>query len=158
MCRRIAIKSEQHGQALVETALMITVVLLLLMGIIEFGLLFLGYVRVSNAAREGARAGSLWLTHPYPSNPSEPTLCGQVRNSVWSELPAVKDSGTVTITLTDGDVDCVGSPNPDLEAGAPITVTVSHDYDLIFVSSLPLIKGIISSPYPVSRTVVMSVQ
>jgi Flp pilus assembly protein TadG len=151
MFRRIARKSEQEGQAMVETALMILVVLLLLMGIIEFGFLFYAYVRVSNAAREGARAGSLWLMHQY-----NPTLCEQVQQSVWSEFPAVEDAGTVAITLPDGDVDC--SDSPTLEAGGPITVTVSYDYDLPLISDLPIIKDIISSPYPVSRTVVMRVQ
>jgi Flp pilus assembly protein TadG len=151
MFRGIARKSKQEGQAMVETALMIMVVLLLLLGIIEFGFLFYGYVRVSNSAREGARAGSLWLMHP-----SNPTLCEQVRQSVWSELPAVEDSGTVTITLVDGNVACGASPT--LERGDPITVTVGYDFDLPVISGMPIIRDIISSPYPVSRAVVMRIQ
>jgi len=153
MFQQIAMNSEQDGQALVETALMIMVVLLLLMGIIEFGFVFFAYVRVSNAAREGARSGAVWLMQP-----SNPTLCGQVHQSVWSELPAIKDadSGTVTITSVNGDVDCDAPPT--LESGDPITVTVTYNFDLPVISGMPIVRDMISSPYPVSRTVVMRVQ
>lgn len=151
MLRRVAVRSDQEGQAMVETALMIMAVLLLLMGIIEFGFLFFAYVRVSNAAREGARAGSLWLRQP-----SNPTLCDQVQQSVFAELPAIEDQGAITITLADGVFVCGGSPT--LESGDAITVTVSYDYELPVISGMPIIRDVISSPYPVSRTVVMRIQ
>ena len=144
-------KSGQKGQALVETTFMLLAVLLLLMGIIEFGFLFYTYVRVSNAAREGARAGSLWLMHAHYD-----TLCEQVKQSVWSEVPAIKSSGSVTITLTNGDVDCSNSPTT--QTGEPITVTATYDYPLPIVSALPIIGDIIPSPFPVSRTAVMRFQ
>jgi len=151
MLWRIRSKSGQEGQALVETTFMILAVLLLLMGIIEFGFIFYAYVRVSNATREGARAGSLWLMHPQYD-----TLCEQVEKGVWSEVPAIEGSGAVTITLKDGDVDCSVSPTP--EAGEPITVTVTYDYPLPVISALPIIGDIIPSPFPVARTVVMRFQ
>mgnify|MGYP000934277113 FL=1 len=47
------------GQSLVETAVILPVVLLLIMGIIDFGLLFNNYILISNASREGARRASL---------------------------------------------------------------------------------------------------
>ena len=47
----------QKGQSLVEFAIILPVVLLLLMGIIEFGMMFNSYLTIQNVAREGARLG-----------------------------------------------------------------------------------------------------
>jgi len=51
---------QQDGQALIETALALPVLLLVLFGIIEFGLAFARYQVVTNASREGARAATLF--------------------------------------------------------------------------------------------------
>ena len=48
------------GQAAVETALILPALLVLLMGIIIAGLTFYAVIQVTNAAREGARAGSMY--------------------------------------------------------------------------------------------------
>jgi Flp pilus assembly protein TadG len=48
-----------RGQSLVETAIILPLVLLLIMGIIDFGLLFNNYILISNASREGARKAAL---------------------------------------------------------------------------------------------------
>ena len=150
-------KSGQEGQALIETTFMILAVLLLLMGIIEFGFLFYAYVRVSNATREGARAGSLWLMYREFTGPHgsyEPTLCDTVSGAVLSEVSGIND---VTITLEEGPVIC---DDTDLtpEAGEPITVTATYNFTLPVVSALPIIRDIMPSPFPVSRTAVMRFQ
>lgn len=156
MIERFRSQSGQQGQAMVETALMILVVLLLLMGIIQFGFIFYAHVRVSNAAREGARAGSLWLM-----NRNYETVCDQVEVGVKSEVNCVTepDPGKncdITVILDGAPVvDCAVT---DPGRGEPITVTVTYDYDLPIVTALPIIRDIIPSPYPVSRTVVMRCQ
>lgn len=48
---------QERGQDLVEYALVLPLFLFLALSIIELSLLFFSYVTVSNAAREGARAG-----------------------------------------------------------------------------------------------------
>jgi hypothetical protein len=48
----------QEGQSLVEFALIVTVILLLLSGMLEFGLLFDQHQTLETATREGARVGS----------------------------------------------------------------------------------------------------
>ena len=151
-------KREQEGQALVETTFMILAVLLLLMGIIEFGFLFYAYVRVSNATREGARAGSLWLMYRAFTGPPDyyynPILCDTVSEAVLSEVSAIQ---YITITLEGVDVGC---PDDSLtpQAGEPITVTATYDYPLPVVSALPIIRDVMPSPFPVSRTAVMRFQ
>ena len=49
----------EEGQDLIEYALVLPLLLLLFLGIIEFGILTFDYNTVANAAREGARAGIL---------------------------------------------------------------------------------------------------
>lgn len=50
---------EQKGQALVEFALVIPILLLIIMAIIEFGIMFNSYLVLTNASREGARLASV---------------------------------------------------------------------------------------------------
>jgi len=47
----------ENGQSLVEFAIMLPVLLLLLMGILEFGLILNSYLTINNSAREAARLG-----------------------------------------------------------------------------------------------------
>jgi len=49
----------QTGQDLVEFALALPVLLLLLIGVFQFGVLAFSYNTLANAAREGARLGSV---------------------------------------------------------------------------------------------------
>ena len=48
------------GQAIVEFALVLPLILILLLGIIEFGVIFYNKAMVTNASREGARAGIVY--------------------------------------------------------------------------------------------------
>lgn len=51
--------NRKKGQGLVEFALILPVLLLVLMGIIEFGYVFAAYTSLFNAAREGSRYGAV---------------------------------------------------------------------------------------------------
>lgn len=46
-----------RGQSLVEFAILLPLLLLLLMGILEFGIMLNSYLTIHNSAREGARLG-----------------------------------------------------------------------------------------------------
>ena len=48
-------RRREHGQALVEFALVLPILLMLLCGIIDFGWVYYNQMALSNAAREGAR-------------------------------------------------------------------------------------------------------
>src|SRR5881628_3524726 len=51
----------EEGQNLVEFALLLPVLLYILMGIIQFGLIFAVYVTINNSVREAARWGSIYI-------------------------------------------------------------------------------------------------
>jgi len=61
-CRQI---KRANGQSLVETALILPLLTLLLLGVVEFGLVLYAHVQVANAAREAARAASLYNSTRY---------------------------------------------------------------------------------------------
>ena len=57
MRRRVA-RHREEGQAIVELALIMPVFMLLLLGILEFGMAFDHLITISYASREGARTGA----------------------------------------------------------------------------------------------------
>ena len=65
--------SEDRGQDLVEFALSLPLLLLLLFGIIESGLIYLSYNSITNAAREGAHYGSISPANEGPATCAAPS-------------------------------------------------------------------------------------
>lgn len=55
-------RKNEKGQALVEMALVLPLLIILILGIIQFGIIFNNQVAVASAAREGARAASVGAT------------------------------------------------------------------------------------------------
>ena len=51
--------ADETGQNIVEFALLLPILMYILMGIMQFGLVFAAYLTVNNAVREGARWGSI---------------------------------------------------------------------------------------------------
>ena len=79
----------ERGQSLVETAIALPLVLLLLMGIMEYGWYFYNQLNVENSSREGARFG---IVHTDST-----TFNADVTAVVNSMLVG---PGTVTVTVT----------------------------------------------------------
>jgi hypothetical protein len=82
------------GQSLVETALLLPIVALLLIGVVEFGLILYAHVQVANAAREAARAASLYRSTRFETiepSKSDTTNCdGSILG--WSLDQVVKQA------------------------------------------------------------------
>jgi Flp pilus assembly protein TadG len=57
--RRLARYASDKGAELIEMAIVLPILLLIFAGIIDFGFMFQRYEVVTNAAREGARMGTL---------------------------------------------------------------------------------------------------
>lgn len=117
-------KKSFNGQSLVEFALTLPLLLLLLFGALDMGRIFHAAVVLNNAAREGARHGSL-----------------NRNDVVGMQQAAVREAGLsgITISLIDVDVVCgnmLAAP-PPCPRGEPINVTVTHEFDLILGWILP---------------------
>ena len=115
----------ESGAELIEFSLTLPLLLLIVLGIIEFGFMFREYEVVTNAAREGARIAILTNT-PY----SDPDITARVNDYLTTagldtDLATV-DPGTATPTPVGGV--CVSM--------RPVTVTYQH--------AVPFLSGIMT--------------
>ncbi len=121
LIRRRREKGEK-GQALVEFALLIPIFLILVFSIVDFGMGFYSWITVTNAAREGARLGS-------------------VQASEFLITERVKDTADLPNELTNMRVTVIGAQG---QPGDSVVVQVDYDYNLITpLASLlaPFISG-----------------
>ena len=88
----------ERGAAAVEMALVMPLLILMVMGIIDFGRIFNGEIQLSQAAREGARVAALG----FPENPD---VIARTRAALNN--PAFQ-GGTATISVA--VVDANGNP------------------------------------------------
>jgi Flp pilus assembly protein TadG len=128
-----------RGQALVEFALVIPIFLLLVAGMIDFGLGLNASITVSNAAREGARLGVVTKLTASGSD-----FAGTVNARVASVLGSGLVSGaTTTITCERPPVPPATAPTacvfatgqidpPTAKTGDSVVVTVSFGYPMIW--------------------------
>lgn len=128
-------KSER-GQSLVELGVSLLVLLYLLSGAVEFGILFFQYVQLRDAAQEGALYGSM---NPTPADITE--IMNRVRFSSASplDLDALITSGEVTVEITIDDKPPTDPLYATLDCeGHGIEVAVGYNHR-IFMPFLPQI-------------------
>ncbi|WP_458413552.1 TadE/TadG family type IV pilus assembly protein [Schinkia sp. CFF1] len=94
----------QKGQAMVELALTLPILILILFGIIDFGRIFHVYLTLENAGREAARIASLGGTDTeiaQMAKQAAPSLNGNNITVTASPSKSYRTTGTyVTVTLT----------------------------------------------------------
>jgi Flp pilus assembly protein TadG len=112
----------EHGAELVEFALTFPLLLLVVMGIIDFGLLFQQYEVLTNAAREGARVSVL---------PGYGTA--DIKTRVNQYLQATSLS-SATVTTTVGAVQKLSIGAGLCASVTPVTVSYAHSY--LFLSGI----------------------
>jgi Flp pilus assembly pilin Flp len=66
--RRHRIIKSEKGASAVEFALILPLLIMLVFGIVEFGIAFNNYVTITHAAREGARIAAVDLNNPDLKN------------------------------------------------------------------------------------------
>ena len=137
----------ERGQSLVEFSLVLMPLFVILLAIIQFGFIFNAYVTITNAAREGARNGTIYI---YDANLSKAqndlarneSIKASVINSMnllTKVTPNFSTGGTWTqsgTTFTNGDlvVSYVlpsGTTDTDARVGYQITVRAVYHQDLI---------------------------
>ncbi len=136
---------KEKGQSLVELAIILPLLLLILLGIIDFGRVFYSYVTITNASREGARYGALhpgWVDENDNANPNNVKF--HVIQEAANTVPILPQEITV---ITDTNT---------------ITVTVQADFQAFFFGNLPYIRdffpetGILPivarSTFPIAQT------
>jgi Flp pilus assembly protein TadG len=123
-------KSER-GQSLVELAISLIVLLYLLSGAVEFGLIFFQYIQLRDAAQEGALYGSMNPPSSATDFAAETKIADRVKYSSSSPIDLLNDTNVVIdITVTDGKY-C---------EGGSLAVTVSYPHK-VFMAFMPRIIG-----------------
>jgi len=130
----------QSGQAALEMALTMPLVFVLIMGVLELGLAFNAYVTVAAAAREGARAGAIYLYDSAYSqaandqNRESGTGTGtpyteNIRDTVQASLGILKTSPSNFNKATDVTISYTPQVDPiNTRKGSIVTVQVTYRY------------------------------
>jgi Flp pilus assembly protein TadG len=151
----------ERGQSLVEFALVMMPLFIILLGIIQFGFIFNAYVTLTNASREGARLGTVFMCNEDSLGTStwSKAQCDLARNNAVKDrvlgsmnlltktAPQFSTSTTWTqsgTTFTNGDLVVAYSnpaavPETDARVGQQITVRALYHQDLI----IPLIAQLL---------------
>ena len=132
---RLRHTTEERGQALVETALSLMILIVLLMGMVDFGLAFAHRIALTNASRAAARFATR-----FPD--------------IESAITIVAIEALVGTVILPADFDRENDPVPDelsvivsceasaggsctsAKRGEPITVTVTFEYTPLFGGTL----------------------
>lgn len=139
MSQLFKFKKNEKGQTIVEFAIILPILLIVVMGIIQFGLIFLGFATISNAAREGARVGIVQPTYDDAKS---------------AAIIKVNEAFDATPTVTK-DGDPVFSSLVDFRRGNSFRVTVSGKVDII----VPLLGSVFpSGEVSISRTSTMRIE
>ena len=137
------------GQSLVEFSLILFPLFFVLLGIIQFGFIFNTYVTMTNAARDAARMGTIYVydrtsgqtkaTNDLLRNESVRTEVLASMNMLGKTSPYFATTGTWTQsgdTFTNGDLRVTyvlpsGVTNSETRMGQQITVRATYHQDLI---------------------------
>ena len=110
----------QRGQALVEFTIVLPILMLLIMGIFQFGMMLNAYITIGNAAREGARAGIIGSTD------------AEIRNLIISTSPSLEPEN-LTVSITPSETNRI--------SGGTLAVNVTYNYKL----TVPIISSLFNN-------------
>jgi Flp pilus assembly protein TadG len=141
--------SSERGQSLVELAISLVILLYLLSGAVEFGIIFFQYVQLRDAAQEGALYAS---THPTQADLT--AIQDRIKGSSSSPINLTNEvaNGNVTIAISiDGipSTDAANYATVDCE-GHGLQVQVSYTHR-IFMPFMPRLLG--RNTIPLNATV-----
>ncbi len=124
---RLALRPRSRGQALVELALILPVLLVLFASALDLGRMFYSQITIANAAKEGALEAS---RNPTSFDNTQP--CNATTNRVICLV--INEAKGSFYSITPSDVTLVCSPSPcpsDPTVGDTVTVKVTGKFTLI---------------------------
>jgi Flp pilus assembly protein TadG len=135
--------SNQRGQAVIEMALTLPLLLLVVFGIIDFGFMFQRYEVVTNAAREGARLGVLQSSAGYTATEAQNRALDYMRasglNATERPCGGAEVKNTMCAQMTTQTVTVAGST--PAKTVQQVTVIVEYDHEHSFVGPIMQLFG-----------------
>jgi Flp pilus assembly protein TadG len=117
-------RRDQRGAAALEFALIVPILVMVVFGIVDFGYAINRDTLVNNAAREGAREGSL--------NPVQASIISVVRQNLSQVEPVGTTPSKITVTVTcrkPDDSPCTNFATDAVSGGTVIvTVALQHSW------------------------------
>lgn len=123
---------DDEGASAVEFALVSVVLILFLVGIVQFGYTFFQYLEVVHSAREGARWAALGVEAGSVSDPT--SVRGRVASAAPGLSPGLVDAN-ITVSVAGGGSQAV----IPADSGKPVTVGVSYSSPIF----MPLLGDIV---------------
>ena len=126
----------QDGVSAVEFAIVLPLFVVLIFGIIEFGVIMYNKAIITNASREGARFAILFDSDVH----DDLAIANKVKEHLKFDP---NDNSSILINLggTPAPPTISVLPTPDRPRGTPISVTVTYPYDFMllpnFLPGLP---------------------
>ena len=150
--RRLRAEPAEAGQSLVEFSLVVMPLFMILLGIIQFGFIFNTYVTMTNASRDAARLGTVYVydrtltksQNDLARNESIKTQVIASMNQLSTTSPRFATGSTWTqsgTVYTNGDLQITyllpsGVTESDPRTGQRLTVKATYHQDLV----VPLIS------------------
>ncbi|WP_035787822.1 TadE/TadG family type IV pilus assembly protein [Clostridium ljungdahlii] len=123
----------EKGQALVEFAIILPILLLIVMGIVQFGMVINSYITIENASREGARAGIIGSTDQ------------EIQYLIVTTSPNL-DPKNLTVTITPSE--------SSRRSGDSLIVKVTYKYNL----TVPIISSLFNNVIVLNGQTTMRVE
>ena len=136
---------DQEGAAAVEFAIVLPLLMMVLFGIIEFSIAFYDKAMITNASREGSRAGIVLKPEPRETTTENTEIENEINNFLTDKL----------ITLGTSNVPVVAITRDGFSTGDSLSVTVSYIYDYYV---LPGFVTGITGPVTLDATTVMKME
>ena len=132
----------QKGAAAVEFAIILPILIVLLFGIVEFGLIFYNKAVITNASREGARYGIVFRAS------GEEMACSDITGIInaYTTDKLVTFGSATAVSIAYDPINC------DPGSGNELTVSVSYNYDY---SLLPGFVPGLTSPLSLTGQTIM---
>jgi Flp pilus assembly protein TadG len=111
------------GQSLIEFALLLPLLVLIIFGVLDLGRAFFSFIAITNAAREGARAYTM-----YPAATGYTMVEDIVKKEAGNQG---LDPTKITVSVT-----CTGT-FPSCTSEQPVRVTVSYPFELTMSGLFP---------------------
>jgi Flp pilus assembly protein TadG len=128
-------RSTESGQAFVELALVLPVLLLLLLGVIQFGNIFRDYIALTDATRVGARQASVSRSIQPDAN-RIPLVISKVQRAAVN-----LDTTRMTVTVTPVKVDGI---TPGWEESGDVAVRATYPFK-VNLFGMVIFNGLLQS-------------
>lgn len=169
-----AFPRRSRGQSLVEFSLILTPLALVLLGLLQFGFIFNAYITMTNAVRESARIGTIYVyDRTMSKSQNDAARNNQMRTSLLASFnqlettaPSFTSSSTWTqsgLQYTTGDLRITyvvpsGITDSDARVGQRVTVRATYHLALLipFAASFLTLDGSGRLPITTEATMVVN--